>query len=97
MANYPQELAQDAVCHSHTGHMTGLWFLPTRPLRLNTNNEMEMEERNSLQKTERRNANWIGYILRTNCLLKHVIEGKIEGRIKVTEDDEEDLSSSWMT
>jgi len=28
MANYPQELAQDAVCQSHTGHMTGLWFLP---------------------------------------------------------------------
>ena len=38
MANYPQE--QDAVCHSHTGHMTGLWFLPTRPLRLNTNEWM---------------------------------------------------------
>ena len=37
MANYAQELAQDAVCQSHTGHMTGLWFLPTRPLRLNTN------------------------------------------------------------
>ena len=37
MANYPQELAQDTVCQSHTGHMTGLWFLPTRPLRLNTN------------------------------------------------------------
>jgi len=31
------KLAQDAVCQSHTGHMTGLWFLPTRPLRLNTN------------------------------------------------------------
>jgi len=37
MANYPQELVQDAVCQSHTGHMTGLWFLPVRPLRLNTN------------------------------------------------------------
>jgi len=37
MANYPQELAQDAVCQSHSGHMTGLWFLPSRPLRLNTN------------------------------------------------------------
>jgi hypothetical protein len=37
MANYPQELAQGAVCQSHTGHMTGLWFLPARPLRLNTN------------------------------------------------------------
>jgi len=29
MANYPQELAQDAVCQGHTGHMTGLWFLPS--------------------------------------------------------------------
>jgi len=29
MANYPQELAQDTVCQSHTGHMTGLWFLPS--------------------------------------------------------------------
>ena len=41
MANYPQELAQDAVCQSRTGHMTGLWFLPTRPLRLNTNEWMK--------------------------------------------------------
>ena len=40
MASYPQELAQDAVCQIHTGHMTGLWFLPTRPLRLNTNEWM---------------------------------------------------------
>jgi len=29
MANYSQELAQDAVCQSHTGHMTGLRFLPS--------------------------------------------------------------------
>jgi hypothetical protein len=29
----------------------------------------------------RRKANWIGHILRGNCLIKHVIEGKIEGRI----------------
>ena len=43
MANYPQELAQDAVCQSHTGHMTGLWFLPARPLRLNTNEWMKAE------------------------------------------------------
>jgi len=40
MANYPQELAQDAVFQSHTGHMTGLWFLPARPLRLNTDEGM---------------------------------------------------------
>ena len=36
-ANYPQALAQDAVCQSRTGHMTGLWFLSARPLMLNTN------------------------------------------------------------
>ena len=39
MANYPQELAQDALCHSHTGHMTGLWFLPAWPLTLNTSDD----------------------------------------------------------
>ena len=30
-------------------------------------------------------ANWIGQILRRNSLLKHTIEGKLEGRIEVTE------------
>jgi hypothetical protein len=30
---------------------------------------------------KKKKANWIGHILRRNCLLKHVIEGKIEGRI----------------
>jgi hypothetical protein len=29
-------------------------------------------------------ANWIGYILRRNCLLKQVIEGKIKGEMEVT-------------
>jgi hypothetical protein len=28
----------------------------------------------------RRKANWIGRIVRRNCLLKHGIEGKIEGK-----------------
>jgi hypothetical protein len=32
---------------------------------------------------KRRKANWIDHILCRNCLLKHVIEGKIEGRIEV--------------
>jgi hypothetical protein len=39
------------------------------------------EERNVLHIIKRRKANWIGHILRRNCLLKHVIEGKSEGRI----------------
>jgi len=29
-------------------------------------------------------ANWIGHIWRRNCLLKHVIDGTIEGRTEVT-------------
>jgi hypothetical protein len=41
------------------------------------------EERNIVHTIERRKANWIGHILRRNCLLKHVIEGKLEGRIHV--------------
>jgi hypothetical protein len=36
------------------------------------------EERNILHKIKRRKANCIGDILRTNCLLKHVIDGRIE-------------------
>jgi hypothetical protein len=36
------------------------------------------EERNIIHTVKRRNANWIGHILRRNCLLKHFIEGKIE-------------------
>jgi hypothetical protein len=28
-------------------------------------------------------ANWIGHILRRNCLLKQVIEGKIKGEMEV--------------
>jgi hypothetical protein len=42
------------------------------------------EERNILEIIIRRNADWIGHILRRNFLLKHVIEGKIEGRIEGT-------------
>jgi hypothetical protein len=33
---------------------------------------------------KRRNAHWVGDILQINCLRKHVIERKIEGRIEVT-------------
>jgi hypothetical protein len=42
------------------------------------------EENNTLHTIKRRKANWIGHILHTNCLLEHIIEGKIEGRIGVT-------------
>jgi hypothetical protein len=39
---------------------------------------------NIVQTIKRRKANWIGHILRRNCLLKHVIGGKIKGRMEVT-------------
>ena len=42
------------------------------------------EQRNILHEIRKRKANWIGYILRRNCLLKQVIEGKIKGETKVT-------------
>ena len=42
------------------------------------------EERNILQTIKRREANCIGHILRRDCLLKQVIEGKIIRRIEVT-------------
>ena len=42
------------------------------------------EERNILHTIKKRKANWASIILGTNCLIKQVIEGKIEGRIEVT-------------
>jgi hypothetical protein len=42
------------------------------------------EESNTLQTVKRRKANWIGHILRRNCLLKHIIEGSTEGWIEGT-------------
>jgi hypothetical protein len=42
------------------------------------------EERNIVHTIKRRKANWIGHILRRDCLLKQVIEGKLEGRIVMT-------------
>jgi hypothetical protein len=37
------------------------------------------EERRILQTIKRRKSNWIGHILRKNCPVKHVVEGKREG------------------
>ena len=42
------------------------------------------ENRNILHEISKRKANCIGHILRRNCLLQQVIEGKIKGRIEVT-------------
>ena len=54
--------------------------------------------RNILHEIRKRKANWIGHILRRNCLLQRVTEGKIQGGIEVTQEDkEEDVRSYWMT
>ena len=42
------------------------------------------EQKNILHEIHKRKANWIGHILRRNCLLQWVIEGKIKGGIEVT-------------
>ena len=42
------------------------------------------EQRNILHEIRKRKANWIGHILRRNCFLQRVIEGKIKGGIEVT-------------
>ena len=42
------------------------------------------EQRNILHEIRKRKANWIGHILRRNCLLQRVIEGKIKGGMEVT-------------
>jgi hypothetical protein len=44
----------------------------------------DSEQRNILHEIRKRKGNWIGHILRRNCLLKEVIEGKIQGQIEVT-------------
>jgi hypothetical protein len=38
------------------------------------------EERNILHTVKRRKTKWIGHMLCRNCLLKHVIKRKIEGK-----------------
>jgi hypothetical protein len=37
------------------------------------------EQRNILHEISKRKANWIGHILRRNCLLQQAVEGKIKG------------------
>ena len=52
-----------------------------------------VKEEKSIQSTiQRRKAKWTGHILRRSCLLKLLIEGKIEVKIKWWEDGEEDVS-----
>jgi hypothetical protein len=41
----------------------------------------DREKRDILYVINRRDASWIGHILRRNSFLKHVIEGEIEGKM----------------
>ena len=42
------------------------------------------EQTNILHTINRSKVNWIGHILRGNCLLKYIIEGKIDRKTQVT-------------
>jgi hypothetical protein len=42
------------------------------------------EQRNILHEIHKRKANWIGHILRRNCLQQRVTERKIKGGIELT-------------
>ena len=55
------------------------------------------EERDMLHKMKRRKAICVGHILCRNWLLKHVTEGKLEGKLVVTGRRGRGLSSYWMT
>jgi hypothetical protein len=49
-----------------------------------------------LHKIRKRKANWIGHILRRNCLLQRVTEGKIQGGIEVTGRQGKNVGNCWM-
>ena len=42
------------------------------------------EQSNILHEIRKRKADWVGHILRRNCLQQQVIEGKTKGQIEVT-------------
>jgi hypothetical protein len=42
------------------------------------------KQRNILHEISKRKANWIGHILRRNCLLRQSTDGKIKRGIEVT-------------
>jgi len=52
------------------------------------------KQRNILHEISKRKANWIGQILRRNCLLQRVIEGKIRGGDR---SDRKTRKKTWET
>ena len=79
----PKRLNCRVICITYVKHMYNYgkdqlgWSCEKLLLRVK-------EQRNILHEIRKRKANWIGHILRRNCLLQRVIEGKIQGGIKVT-------------
>ena len=55
------------------------------------------EQRNILHEIRKQKANWIGHILRRNCLLKQVTEGKIKVEIEVKTRRGRRRKKYWMT
>ena len=51
------------------------------------------EQRNIVHTVKKRKANWIGHILRGNCLVTHMLVKEIW---KGLEDEEDDLSSNLI-
>jgi hypothetical protein len=47
------------------------------------------KDRNILHTMKRRKGNWIDYISRRNCLIKHIIQVKTEGEGQKLREDEE--------
>ena len=74
------------ICSSLYVHSTSLFNVHKGLTDHVRNEEMLLqvnEQRNILHAIRKRKANWIGHILRRNCLLKQVIEGKIKREIEV--------------
>jgi hypothetical protein len=67
-------------------HVTGQLYLFKFPsAKLNSMPRRYLPTHSNFMYTiKRRKANWIGQILLRNCLLKHGIEGKLEGRREMT-------------
>jgi len=43
--------------------------------------QSDKEKKNKLQAIKKKDGQWGGHVLRRNCLLEHVVEGKMEGKI----------------
>jgi hypothetical protein len=59
------------------------WRRSVRPIVWKESHRVK-EEINIFHSIKRKKAKWTGRILRWNCFLKDVVEGKVEGRKKVT-------------